>query len=174
MNDSWRRRSIILWSWLVRVGCNWLPDAAWTMRLRGWLYGRAMKRCGRNFQVASRVTLVGLQHVSVGDDVYLAPGVALLASCGVTLEDEVMLAYHVVVVDGNHTAIDGSYRFGRRDEAPVLIRRGAWVAANSTVLPGVTIGRGAVVGANSAVSRDVPDGAAVGGVPARPIRTRAA
>ena len=169
-----RERFILLWSWIIRLSTNWLPDAPGTMRLRGWLYGRAMKRCGPNFQVAGRVTLLGLQHMSVGADVYLAPGVAILASCGVTLEDEVMLAYHTVVVDGNHTAIDGSYRFGPREEAPVLIRRGAWVAANSTVLPGVTIGRGALVAANSAVSRDVLDDAAVGGVPAQLIQRRAA
>lgn len=171
---SRKRWAGLLWSWFVRVGADWWPDAGVTMRLRGWLYGRAMRRCGRNFQVASGVRLIGLEAMSVGDHVYLAPGVALLASCGITLEDEVMLGYHTVVVDGNHTSCGGSYRFGPRAEAPVGIRRGAWVAANCTVLPGVTIGRGAVVAANSAVSRDVPDGATVGGVPARSIKRKAA
>ena len=168
------RRWRLAWSWLVRLGTDLLPDAAATMRLRGWLYGRAMRRCGRNFQVASGVRLLGLEHLCVGDDVYLAPGVALLASCGITLEDEVMLAYHTVVVDGNHTRRDGSFRFGPRAEAPVRIGRGAWIAANCTVLPGVTIGRGALVAANSAVTRDVPDGAEVGGAPARPLSRTAA
>jgi maltose O-acetyltransferase len=174
MSRDMARRWRLAWSWLVRLGTDWLPDSAATMRLRGWLYGRAMRQCGPNFQVAGGVRLLGLEHLSVGRDVYLAPGVALLASCGIQLDDEVMLAYHTVVVDGNHTRLEGSFRFGPRAEAPVRIGRGAWVAANCTVLPGVTIGRGALVAANSAVTRDVPDGASVGGAPARPLARAAA
>jgi acetyltransferase-like isoleucine patch superfamily enzyme len=47
-----------------------------------------------------------------------------------------------------------------------------WIGANSVVLPGVKIGRGAVIGAGSVVSRDVPEYAVYGGVPAKLIRFR--
>jgi acetyltransferase-like isoleucine patch superfamily enzyme len=49
-----------------------------------------------------------------------------------------------------------------------------WFGANVTVLDGVTVGSGAVVAAQSVVTRDVPAGVVVGGVPARPLRNRAA
>lgn len=169
MTGSLYRRLHILWSWFVRIATDWLPDSTWTMRLRGRLYGLFMKECGKDFQVGSRVTLVGLHHISVGDHVYLAPGVVVLASNGVTFEDEVMVAYYTLITDGNHTPLNASYRFGPRDESPVHIGRGAWVSAHCTVLPGVSIGCGTVVGANSAVTGSLPSGSTAGGVPARLI-----
>jgi len=151
----------------VRISTNFLPDSIWTMRLRGWLYGLAMKRCGTDFQVGSQVILIGLPNISVGNHVYIAPRVVCLASHSIELEHEVMIAYNSVITDGNHTAISGSYRYGPRKEAPVRVEHGAWIGANCTLLPGVTVGSGALVAANSAVSRDIPENSISGGVPAR-------
>lgn len=52
----------------------------------------------------------------------------------------------------------------------VVLRRGCWIGANVTILPGVTIGENAVVGAGSIVTRDVPPRTVVAGNPARVIR----
>ena len=51
-----------------------------------------------------------------------------------------------------------------------LLRTGAKVGANATLLPGVVIGRNALVGAGAVVVRDVPDGAVVAGNPARQVK----
>ena len=47
-----------------------------------------------------------------------------------------------------------------------------WIGRGACILAGVTIGRGAVIGANSVVTRDVPPGKIVVGIPARAIRSR--
>ncbi len=166
-----KHRIGLLWAWFVMAVTCWLPDAPVTMRLRGWLLGFLMKRRGKDFQVATHVKLSGLQNISVGDHVYLAPGVVILAGTEVELADEVMLAHYTMVTTSKHTLIDGSYRFGPTRQQPIRIGRGTWVAAHCTIVAGVEIGKGAIVAANAAVVEDVADGAMVGGVPARLIRT---
>ena len=54
--------------------------------------------------------------------------------------------------------------------APVIIRRGAWIAVGAIVLPGVTIGENAVIAAGAVVTKDIPANAIAGGVPAKVIR----
>jgi len=49
-------------------------------------------------------------------------------------------------------------------------KRNAWIGANATILPGVTVGENAVVAAGALVSKDVPANTVVGGVPAKVIR----
>ena len=53
---------------------------------------------------------------------------------------------------------------------PILIKKGAWIGAGATILPGVSIGKYAIVGAASVVSKDVNDYEVVVGNPARVIR----
>ena len=53
---------------------------------------------------------------------------------------------------------------------PVLIGENAWLGANSTILPGVTVGRNAVVAAGAVVTKDVPANTVVAGVPAKIIK----
>jgi acetyltransferase-like isoleucine patch superfamily enzyme len=55
---------------------------------------------------------------------------------------------------------------------PTLVKRGASIGSNATILCGVTIGERAMVGAGSVVTHDVPDHAVVAGVPARPVERR--
>ncbi len=91
------------------------------MRLRGRLYGLAMASCGKRFEVANDVRILGLETITIGDDVYFAPGVVLLAGQAIEVESEVMLAHKVLVTDGNHSKLGESYRFGPRMNEPVSI-----------------------------------------------------
>jgi acetyltransferase-like isoleucine patch superfamily enzyme len=54
--------------------------------------------------------------------------------------------------------------------APVRLLRGCYLGAGAMILPGVTVGEKAVVGAGAVVTRDVPPGVLVAGVPARVVR----
>ncbi len=92
---------------------------------------------------------------------------------GVTIEDEVFVGHGVMFTNGlfpQATNIDGSLqRDGDWECTPTLVRRGASIGSNATVVCGVTIGQGALVGSGAVVTRDVPDHAIVAGVPARII-----
>lgn len=160
----------ILWSWFVMQLTGWLPDHPAIMRLRGRLLGLAMRKAGRDFQVASRARIVGLENIAVGDHVYVANGAWIDAEALVTVGDEVLIGPYVVISADNHSLLRGSYRFGKTVAKPVSIGPGAWLGAHASVLAGVSIGTGALVGAGAVVTRDIPDFAIAGGAPARVLR----
>jgi hypothetical protein len=99
--------------------------------------------------------------VIVGDRVTIKCGVQLWD--GVRLEDDVFVGPNATFTN------DPFPRSKQYPEAfaQTVVRRGASIGANATILPGLTIGRDALVGAGSVVTRDVPDRAIVVGNPAR-------
>lgn len=133
--------------------------------------------------------LVNLYGCKIGDGTRIGPFVEIQknavvgARCkisshsfvceGVTIEDEVMIAHGVVFTNGllpRATNEDGSLqRDGDWECTPTLVRRGASIGSNATIICGVTIGEWGVVGAGAVVTRDVPAGAIVAGNPARVI-----
>ena len=93
---------------------------------------------------------------------------------GVTIEDEVFIGHGVMFTNDKYpraTTTSGELQ----NEAdwiciPTLIKQGASIGSNATILCGVTIGERAIVGAGSVVTRDVPPDTIVAGNPARVIR----
>lgn len=61
---------------------------------------------------------------------------------------------------------------GFKEYKPVIISDDVWIGSRVTILPGVKIGKGAVIGAGAVVTKDVPNYAVVGGVPAKIIKYR--
>ena len=110
-------------------------------------------------------------HVTIGDRVKVQDYVTIYD--GVTLEDGVFVGPHVVFTnDRVPRAVnpDGTVKLASDwVVSRTLIREGASLGANATILCGITIGRWAMVGAGSVVTRDVPDHGLVVGNPARLI-----
>ena len=77
----------------------------------------------------------------------------------ITVEDHAIIGYNVTILC--HEFLQDEYRTGE-----VVIGERAMIGANATILPGVEIGENAQVAANSLVTRDVPPGTTVAGVPA--------
>ena len=108
------------------------------------------------------------QNVYVDRDVVIGDGCKIQNNVsvykGVTLEDGVFCGPSMVFtnVTNPRAFIERKHEF-----RPTLVRTGATLGANSTILCGVTIGRYALVGAGSVVTGDVPDHALIYGVPTR-------
>lgn len=112
--------------------------------------------------------------LTIGDGCYLGRFCHINAAHDVTIEDRVLIADRVYISD-----VDHEYR---RPGVPVIaqgicskgrvhLKTGCWIGAGAVILPGITVGRNAVVGANAVVTKDVPDFAVVGGIPAKLIKT---
>jgi acetyltransferase-like isoleucine patch superfamily enzyme len=107
-------------------------------------------RVGRNVFVNQGCTFNDIGGITIGDEVFIGPGVSLISS--------------------GHP-VDPAFRRSQIVAAPIVIERGVWLCAGATVLHGVTVGEDAVVAAGAVVTRDVAAGVLVGGVPARVLRS---
>lgn len=133
------------------------------LRILAWLspvyqfrvsvYRKCGVKVGKNVYIGFQVLMDGEfpEFIEIEDEVSIGPGVSIMAHSGASPFHQRFKIYH---------------------EPPkrVTIKRGAWIATNAIVLPGVTIGEGAIVAAGAVVNRDVPAYTIVAGNPARPVQ----
>jgi acetyltransferase-like isoleucine patch superfamily enzyme len=106
-------------------------------------------------------------------DIAKGVGISGLIDCidKVTIEKHAFSGHDVMILTGAHDYTKfGEERKTRGGGGPVHIKEGAWLASRCIILGGVTVGKHAVVCAGAVVTKDVPDYAMVGGVPAQVIK----
>jgi UDP-2-acetamido-3-amino-2,3-dideoxy-glucuronate N-acetyltransferase len=132
---------------------------------RIWAFAHVMEgaQIGSNCNLCDHVFVEN--HVRVGNRVTIKNGVALWD--GVVIEDAVFVGPFVVFT--NDLNPRAAIHKSRDQFRPTLVRTGASIGANATIVCGVTLGRYSFVGAGAVVTRDVPDYAMVVGIPARLI-----
>ncbi|MGB7201916.1 MAG: acyltransferase [Pyrinomonadaceae bacterium] len=141
-------------------------------------------RLGENVRIFSFVNAYGCEigdESRVGAFVEIQKGVKIGRRCkisshsflceGVTIEDNVFIGHGVMFTNDKYpraTNEDGEPQ-SEADWAvvPIVVKTGASIGSNATILAGITIGENAMVGAGAVVTRDVLDGATVVGVPAK-------
>ena len=185
MNGSPRVKRLL--DWLIMNQRDARPR--WYVRLLAPLYqqrGRGSKiyrsvrldcppyrrfRLGRGSVVESFCCINNaVGDVIVGD--HSRVGIHCTVIGPVCIGSHVNLAQGITVTALNHHFSDTQRRIDEQGVTtrPVIISDDVWIGANAVVLPGVTIGRHAVVAAGAVVTKDVPDYAVVGGVPAKIIK----
>lgn len=166
-----KHKFLLIYSWFVYTFLFFLPDIPILMRFRGWLYGLGMKRCGKDFQVAHDATIKVLQCFEVGDHVYLANNVEVLAGGGIIIEDEVMIGPQVVFSSNDHSQKNASFRYGDRILGEIRIQRGAWVGAHCTILKNSLLSSQSILGAGSVLNKKMEQPHSLyAGVPAKFVK----
>jgi acetyltransferase-like isoleucine patch superfamily enzyme len=154
-----------------------------------------IKKIAPNVTLGMGVVLgdfINLYGCRVGDNTKIGPfveiqkGAAVGCNCkiqshsficeGVTIEDEVFVGHGVMFINDRFpraaTATGSLQTEADWQVVATVIKKGASIGSNATILCGVTVGEGATVGAGSVVTKDVPPHTIVAGNPARKIRKR--
>ena len=109
------------------------------------------------------------RHIHFGKHIYINKDVFMVDLGGIFIEDDVLIGPRAKLISVNHP-LEPAARH-RLELKSVVIKKNAWIGADATILPGVTVGENAVVAAGAIVSKDVPPNTVVAGVPARVIKT---
>lgn len=109
------------------------------------------------------------KHTRIGKNVFINFDCTFLDLGGIIMEDNVQIAPKVSLLSESHPVSPENRQSLMVGQ--IYIKKNAWIGANTTILPGVTIGENAIVAAGAVVSKDVPDNTIVGGIPAKIIKT---
>ncbi len=151
-----------------------MPGGRASNALRAKLCGAIFESAGPGFVVKRGAYFGTGTGIRLGARSQIGEG-ARIASDTV-IGDDVMMGLEVLILSDRHREPplpEPPLLAGYLPRSPVHIGDGAWIGARAILLPGVHIGRYAIVGAGAVVTSDVPEGAVVGGVPARVLRYRA-
>ncbi|OAM87844.1 WcaF family extracellular polysaccharide biosynthesis acetyltransferase [Termitidicoccus mucosus] len=152
----------VLW-WIVRslLFAPWfpLPSSMKVAVLR--VFGA---KVGRKVVIRSRVNITFPWRLEIGDHVWIGDDVFILSLDRVKIGSHVCISQGAFFCTGSHDHRKDTFDL---ITAPISIGDRSWVAARAFIGPGVTAGPDVVIGAGAVVVRDVPEGMAAYGSPAR-------
>ena len=138
-------------------------------------------RIGNHVKIYDFVNLYGCEigdETRIGTFVEIQQGVKVGRRCriqshsflckGVTIEDDVFIGHGVMFINDNNPSIEKTRNKTWKLE-PALVKKGAVIGSNATILGGLVIGRNAIVGAGAVVTKNVPARTTVVGNPAKKL-----
>jgi acetyltransferase-like isoleucine patch superfamily enzyme len=146
-------------------------------RFEGWVdvpQAGGSIRIGRGVRICRGVELtVGRgAELRIGDRAFIGRGVVLSAHVRIEIGAGTLIGEYVCIHDNDHVTADPSLDIADQGFSAEPLRIGAhcWLGAHCVVVKGAGLGARCVAGAGAVVTRKIPDGAVVLGVPARPVR----
>lgn len=138
------------------------PDCQIGEGTKIWHFSHIMTNCSIGEQCSLGQNVVISPEVRIGNRVKIQNNVSVYT--GVICEDDVFLGPSAVFTN----VINPRSAVSRKDEyKPTLVKKGATIGANATIVCGITIGKYAFIGAGAVVTKNIPDYALVTGNPAR-------
>ena len=146
--------------------------------LMSWICRKKFKYFGENSEFRPGAYADCCSSISIGENVVIRPGVMLFAETGedtpnLIIEDDVLMGPGIHMYVPNHTYNDPDkliFEQGFTYKGDIIIRRGAWIGANSIILSGVEIGEHSIVVAGSVITNNVEPYTVVAGNPSRIVK----
>ena len=147
---------------------------------RAEILGEMLGELGEGSFLQGPVTFHYGQHTKIGKGVFINFNLTVQDDAEVTIGDHCDFGPNVTIVTPVHPMLADERKRMRNERGeekrlcyakPVHVGKNCWICANTTILPGVTIGDNCVIGAGSVVTRDIPANSFAAGNPARVIRT---
>jgi maltose O-acetyltransferase len=144
-----------------------------TVKFRVFILKKLLNNCGVNVNIQQHVRLLHPNNISIGNNSGIGRCSQIIANAAVSIGDDVLIGPELFIHTSNHHfSKEKLIRLQGSTYEPVTIGNDVWIGARVTILPGVTIGHGAIIAAGSVVTKNVPVGTVVGGVPAKYIKLR--
>lgn len=140
--------------------------------LRYCLVIKRLERGGRNIYFGSNVVLKSHEKMRLGDNLSIHDFCYIDAAGGLSIGRNVSIAHGASILTFNHTWNDESLpiKYNPVEFSEVVIEDDVWIGCGVRVMPGVKIGSRSVIAAGAVVTKDVPAGCIVGGVPAKVLK----
>ncbi len=148
------------------------PMMRWARIIRRAICLHVFDKCGDNVNIERGA------YFASGGGIVIGSGSGLGVNCSVhgplKIGENVMMGPDVTILTHTHNIERTDIPMGRQGSVvkEVSVGDDVWIGMRSIIMPGVRIGNGVVIGAGAVVTKDVPDFAIVGGVPAKIIRYR--
>jgi acetyltransferase-like isoleucine patch superfamily enzyme len=139
-----------------------------------WIHGEGQVRLGDRVTLDGRVAPIELHaepgaEIVIGNDVRIEGGASLEAQHSIVVGDHCRIGGFAKVLDNNFHPVSGN-RHQRPVSTAVVIEEGAEVGVRAILLPGAHVQKGARIGTGSVISRRIPAGVTVSGVPPKVVK----
>ena len=158
----------------INVFLNLLPNFLYLIKKKIIL--SLLKYHGRNIKGMRYVTIDGYNKITIGNNFFSASGLALSATEGINIGNDVTFGPDVMIFGGNHKTNIPGFKINQIHTGDkldiIVVENDVWVGARTIILSGVIIGEGSIIGAGSVVTKKMPYYYVCAGNPCKPIKPR--
>lgn len=136
--------------------------------------GKLSIKLSKGSYLKKNLIIQGSGKFELGENSYLSSYRVIGVNEYISIGNDVMIADAVSLRDTNHSFKNINIPMRNQGilTSPIIIKDDVWIGYGAVITKGVTIGQGAIIGANAVVTKDVPEFAIVGEVPAKIIKYR--
>ena len=161
-----------LWCWIEAILRPWPGRIG--MYGRGLIFKIFFNANGKGIKISEGTHIWNPNNVFLGNNVRIGRGSHLNAVEKIKIGSNVSLGPYVIITSANHNYTNINIPINKQGltAKEIIINDDVWIGTFSVILPGIMIGKGSIIAASAVVTKNVPSGVVVAGVPAKIIHKR--